>query len=63
LSIDEFAPVIKDKIRAAAGARLPASRRLKDRLRFRAGGLPAARIRATAAVRTTQRRRSLLRRM
>jgi two-component system chemotaxis response regulator CheB len=45
LGIDEFAPVIKDKIRAAAGARLPASRRLKDRLRFRAGGLPAARIR------------------
>ncbi len=45
LGMDEFAPVIKEKIRAAAGARLPASRRLKDRLRFRAGATPAARVR------------------
>jgi two-component system, chemotaxis family, protein-glutamate methylesterase/glutaminase len=49
LSMDEFAPIIKEKIRAAAGARLPASRRLKDRLRFKAGGLPAARVRDQTA--------------
>jgi two-component system chemotaxis response regulator CheB len=48
LSMDEFAPVIKEKIRAAAGARLPKSRRLKDRLRFKAGAMPAARVRTEA---------------
>ena len=42
LGIDEFAPILKEKIRAAAGARLPASRRLKDRLRFRSGGAARA---------------------
>jgi two-component system, chemotaxis family, protein-glutamate methylesterase/glutaminase len=41
LRIDEFAPILKEKIRAAATARLPASRRLKERVRFRArGSLP-----------------------
>ena len=45
LGMDEFAPIIKEKIRAAAGAKVRASRRLKDRLRFKAGGLPAARMR------------------
>jgi two-component system, chemotaxis family, protein-glutamate methylesterase/glutaminase len=41
LRMDEFAPILKAKIRAAAGARLPASRRLKDRLRFKSGGMRA----------------------
>jgi len=40
LRIDEFAPTLKQKIRAAAGARLPASRRLKERVQFRAGATP-----------------------
>jgi two-component system chemotaxis response regulator CheB len=43
LRINEFAPLLKEKVRAAAAARLPVSRRLKDRLRFRAGGLGAPR--------------------
>lgn len=38
LRIDEFAPILKEKIRAAATARLPASRRLKERVRFRTRG-------------------------
>ncbi|HEY2780270.1 MAG TPA: chemotaxis-specific protein-glutamate methyltransferase CheB [Steroidobacteraceae bacterium] len=38
LSIDEFAPTFLAKIRAAASAKLPASRRLKERVQFRAGG-------------------------
>jgi len=42
LRIDEFAPMLKDKIRAAAGARVPASRRLRERVQLRAGGMSAA---------------------
>ena len=38
LSIGEFAPTFVEKIRAAASAKLPASRRLKERVQFRAGG-------------------------
>jgi two-component system chemotaxis response regulator CheB len=37
LRIDEFAPTLMEKIRAAASAKLPASRRLKERVQFRAG--------------------------
>lgn len=37
LRIDEFAPTFLEKIRAAAAAKLPASRRLKERVQFRAG--------------------------
>ncbi len=43
LRLAEFGPVFKDKIRAAAGAKAPASRRLKERLRFKAGGVAAPR--------------------
>jgi len=43
LHIDEFAPTFKEKIRAAASARLPASRRLRERVRFKAGGAAAPR--------------------
>jgi two-component system chemotaxis response regulator CheB len=35
LRMDEFAPTLTDKIRAAAAARLPASLRLRERVRFR----------------------------
>lgn len=34
LRIDEFAPILKNKIRAAASAKLPASRRLKERVQL-----------------------------
>ena len=37
LRIDEFAPVFKAKIRMAAMAKLPASRRLRERVLFKAG--------------------------
>jgi two-component system chemotaxis response regulator CheB len=42
LRIDEFAPMLKSKIRAAATARVPASRRLRERVQLRAGGTPTA---------------------
>jgi two-component system, chemotaxis family, protein-glutamate methylesterase/glutaminase len=45
LRIDEFAPVFLSKIRMAAAARLPASRRLKERVQFKAG-IAATRMRA-----------------
>jgi two-component system chemotaxis response regulator CheB len=48
LRMAEFAPTFKDKIRAAASARLPSSRRLKERVRFRTGGVPAPRPRKVA---------------
>lgn len=38
LKIDEFAPTLVLKIRAAVGAKFPASRRLKDRVQFRVNG-------------------------
>jgi len=40
LRIDEFAPILTAKIRAAAAAKLPALLRLKDRVRFQAGAAP-----------------------
>jgi two-component system chemotaxis response regulator CheB len=38
LRMGEFAPTFKDKIRAAASARLPAARRLKERVQFKGIG-------------------------
>lgn len=49
LRMDEFAPTFKEKIRAAASARLPASRRLKERVQFRASGAPSPRPLKAAA--------------
>jgi two-component system chemotaxis response regulator CheB len=49
LSIDEFAPILTEKIRTAASARLPASRRLRERVQFRAGGVPSSKLPKTAA--------------
>lgn len=37
LRMDEFGPLLVERVRAAAGARLPSTRRLRDRLRARAG--------------------------
>jgi two-component system chemotaxis response regulator CheB len=48
LRIDEFAPTLIGKIRAAADARVPASRRLRERVQFRAGNLPSSRPRRTS---------------
>jgi two-component system chemotaxis response regulator CheB len=45
LRIDEFAPVLREKVRSAAQARLPASRRLRERVQFRTGGAKAPRRR------------------
>jgi two-component system chemotaxis response regulator CheB len=42
LRIDELAPELVAKVRAAAGARLPSSLRLKDRVRHRIGGVRSA---------------------
>ncbi|MGH8320125.1 MAG: chemotaxis-specific protein-glutamate methyltransferase CheB [Steroidobacteraceae bacterium] len=38
LGMQEFAPTLKEKIRAAAAARLPATHRLRERVQFRSGG-------------------------
>ena len=38
LKMDEFAPILIAKVRAAVAAKVPASRRLKDRVQFRASG-------------------------
>jgi two-component system, chemotaxis family, protein-glutamate methylesterase/glutaminase len=40
LRIEEFAPLLKEKIRSAATARLPASLRLRERVQFNAGVAP-----------------------
>jgi two-component system chemotaxis response regulator CheB len=44
LRIDEFAPTLKDKIRTAATARLPASRRLRERVQFKSGAAGSAQL-------------------
>jgi two-component system, chemotaxis family, protein-glutamate methylesterase/glutaminase len=49
LHIEEFAPTFKEKIRAAASAKLPAARRLRERVRFRASGTPTPRPRQSTA--------------
>jgi two-component system, chemotaxis family, protein-glutamate methylesterase/glutaminase len=50
LSIDEFAPTLKEKIRAAASAKLPPSWRLKERIQFKLGGAPALQPKVTTPV-------------
>ena len=42
LRLDEFAPQVVAKVRAAAGARLRSVHRLKDRVRYRIGAAPVA---------------------
>jgi two-component system chemotaxis response regulator CheB len=44
LRMQEFGPILKEKVRAAAAARLPATHRLRERLQFRAGGMINARV-------------------
>jgi two-component system chemotaxis response regulator CheB len=46
LRMQEFGPTLKEKVRTAAAARLPASHRLRERLQFRIGGAAAAKRRA-----------------
>jgi two-component system chemotaxis response regulator CheB len=43
LRMQEFGPILKQKVRAAAAARLPATHRLRERVQFRAGGMINAR--------------------
>ena len=48
LHMDSFAPTFLEKIRAAASAQLPASRRLKERVQLRSAGMRLARVRTVA---------------
>jgi two-component system chemotaxis response regulator CheB len=48
LQMDSFAPTFLEKIRAAASARLPASRRLRERVQLRSAGI------RTGVTRTTE---------
>jgi two-component system, chemotaxis family, protein-glutamate methylesterase/glutaminase len=44
LHIDEFAPTLREKIAAAASAKLPAARRLRERVQFRANASASPRL-------------------
>jgi two-component system, chemotaxis family, protein-glutamate methylesterase/glutaminase len=49
LRMQEFGPTLRQKVRAAAAARLPASHRLRERVQFRTGGAAATtRVRTPA---------------
>lgn len=50
LRIDEFAPLLIDKVRAAASARLPASKRLRERVQLKTAGV-LARVKVPATPR------------
>ena len=52
LRMQEFAPTLKEKIRTAAAARLPASHRLRERVQFRTGGGACPRGVAISLLRT-----------
>jgi two-component system chemotaxis response regulator CheB len=43
LRMQEFGPALREKVRTAAAARLPASHRLRERVQFRSGGAVAPR--------------------
>ncbi len=49
LHMESFAPTFVAKIRAAAAAKIPSSKRLRDRVRLRAAGAPVARPRKLSA--------------
>jgi two-component system chemotaxis response regulator CheB len=49
LQMDSFAPTFLEKIRAAASAKLPASKRLKERVQLRTAGMRPARAQLGAA--------------
>lgn len=49
LHMAEFAPTLKDKIRSAAAAQLPAAYRLRERVQFRSGGVASTRAAKPAA--------------
>ena len=48
LHIEDFAPTLKARIRAAAAARIPASRRLRERVQLQTGVAPAQLLRRAA---------------
>lgn len=54
LQMNEFAPTFIDKIRAASTARLPASKRLKERVQLRSGGMQLPRPQEAKAARAEQ---------
>lgn len=49
LTIEQFGPALEKMVRTAAGARLPASHRLRERVQLRSGGAAAPRHRAPLA--------------
>jgi two-component system chemotaxis response regulator CheB len=49
LRIDEFAPILKEKIRAAASAKVPTSRRLRERVQLKVGTAQTLRPRKHSA--------------
>ncbi len=51
LRIDDFAPTFLEKIRSAATAKLRVSKRLKERVQLRSGGLQPSRAQPSKAVR------------
>lgn len=53
LRMQEFGPTLKEKVRTAAGARLSASHRLRERVQFRTGGAAATRYRKQPRAETT----------
>ena len=56
LKLDEFGPVLVDKVRAASRARLPRAHRLSERVRLRSGGaVPQPRSRPVARPPTARR--------
>jgi two-component system chemotaxis response regulator CheB len=56
LRMQEFGPTLKEKVRTAAAARLPASHRLRERVQFRTGGAAVASRRATLPAETIDER-------
>ena len=56
LGMQEFGPTLKEKVRTAAAARLPASHRLRERIQFRIGGAAAARRRKPSVAATAEHR-------
>jgi two-component system chemotaxis response regulator CheB len=51
LHMDRFAPMFLEKINAAAAAKLPASKRLRERVQLRSAAVPPVRVRTAVAER------------
>ncbi len=59
LHMDSFAPTFLEKIRAAASAKLPASKRLRERVQLRTAGMRPARARPVRSRASRRKRRRL----